>query len=110
MSFSINPAGLPTDVIHKVRYRLGELLGPLPPDSLDLFLERYLLFTIAGNSFTGAGAHHSPYPAQIAEVLEVEDQLLAAAGFEHHAGLPAFTHYAAGVDVEVFNLKNVASV
>jgi uncharacterized protein YqjF (DUF2071 family) len=96
------------EVVHKVRCRLGELLGPLPPESLEFyFLERYLLFADRGEQLYVGQVHHAPYPAQAALVLEFEDQLLKAAGLESITGMPAFTHFAAGVDVEVFDLKPV---
>jgi uncharacterized protein YqjF (DUF2071 family) len=98
------------EVLHNVRYRLGELLGPLPAESLEYyFLERYLLFADRGDELYVGQVHHAPYPAQAAVVLELEDQLLNAAGFGNIAGLPAFTHFATGVDVEVFDLAPVAS-
>ncbi len=94
--------------IHKVRYRPGERLGSLNPDSLDYFvLERYILFAEHRGQLHAGQVHHTPYPAQHAEVLEVEDQLLEAAGLGGCSGLPVFAHYAAGVDVEVFDLKPV---
>jgi uncharacterized protein YqjF (DUF2071 family) len=97
------------DVIHKVRYRLGELLGPSMPDSLEhFFLERYLLFTEHRGRLYVGQVHHTPYPAQAAEVLELEDHLLEAAGLGACPGLPTYTHYAAGVDVEVFDLRPVS--
>jgi uncharacterized protein YqjF (DUF2071 family) len=96
-------------VLHKVRYKLGELLGPSPPDSLEhFFLERYLLFTEHRGTLYVGQVHHTPYPAQRAEVLELEDHLLEAAGLGACPGLPVYTHYAAGVDVEVFDLRPVS--
>ena len=100
-----------SDVKHKVRYRLGELLGPSEPGSLEFFfLERYLLFTEHRGEIYAGQVHHSPYPAQAAEVLELEDELMEAAGLGRCPGPPAFTHYAAGVDVEVFDLRPVELV
>ncbi|MCA9069993.1 MAG: DUF2071 domain-containing protein, partial [Planctomycetaceae bacterium] len=61
----------PSGVLHKVRYRLGEFLGPSQPDSLEFFfLERYLLFTEHRNKLYEGQVYHTPYPAQAAEVLE----------------------------------------
>jgi uncharacterized protein len=100
-----------SDVVHKVRYRLGELLGSLHPESLEFFfLERYLLFAEHQGQLYMGQVHHAPYPAQAALVLELEDQLLRAASLGDFPGMPAFTHYAAGVDVEIFDLKPVATV
>ncbi len=94
------------NVLHKVRYRVGERLGPSEQGTLKFFLlERYLLFAPRKGHIYAGQVHHVPYPAQRAEVLELEDQLLEAAGFGTCPGLPKFTHYAAGVDVEVFDLN-----
>jgi uncharacterized protein YqjF (DUF2071 family) len=95
-----------TGVRHEVRYRVGEFLGPSPPDTLEHFLlERYLLFTERrGVPFKGQ-VHHVPYPAHRAEVIEMNDQLVAAAGLPAVAGMPRHVHYSPGVDVEVFALE-----
>jgi uncharacterized protein len=91
---------------HKVRYRLGQLLGPSEPGSLEFFLlELYLLFTEHGGVIYAGQVHHSPYPAQAAEVLELEDELMEAAGLGSCPGPPVYVHYAEGVDVEVFDLR-----
>ena len=95
-------------VLHKVRYRLGERLGRSQPESIEyFFLERYLLFTEHRGRLFAGQVHHTPYPAQAAEVLELEDHLLEAAGLGTCPGLPVYSHYASGVDVEVFDLKPV---
>ena len=91
---------------HEVHYRLGEMLGPSMPGTVEHFLlERYLLFTERGGRPWKGQVHHSPYPAQRAEVLSVRDELVVAAGLPAVAGMPTFTHYASGVDVEVFALE-----
>ena len=96
---------------HNVRYRLGPRLGPSEPGSLEFFfLERYLLFAEHRGQIYAGQVHHPPYPAQEAEVLELKDQLLEASGLGACAGHPAFTHYAAGVDVEIFDLKPAEGV
>jgi len=96
--------------VHKVRYRLGRELGPSKPETVEFFLlERYLLFTESRGRIYEGQVHHNPYPAQEANVLELEDQLIEAAGLGPCSGMPEFTHYAAGVDVEIFSLQSVAS-
>jgi uncharacterized protein YqjF (DUF2071 family) len=95
-----------SQVRHSVHYRLGDLLGPSPPNTLEFFfLERYLLFVERHGQIQLGQVHHSPYPAQRAEILRVEDDLAAAAGLSRLAHPPAFAHYASGVDVEVFDLQ-----
>jgi len=98
----------PTGETHRVRYEIGEPLGPSEPGTLEFFLlERYLLFTTHGQRVHEGQVHHTPYPAQRATVLELEDDLFEAAGFGPLPGMPEQTHYAAGVDVEIFDLKLV---
>jgi uncharacterized protein len=46
--------------------------------------------------------HHAPYPVQRAQLLELHDELIAAAGLPEPAAPPPLVHYAAGVDVEIF--------
>jgi hypothetical protein len=95
-----------TNVRHEVRYRVGELLGPSRPGTLEHFLlERYLLFTERGTVPLRGHVHHVPYPAHRAEVIDVQDELVAAAGPPVVSGLPTHVHYSAGVDVEVFALE-----
>ncbi|MCX5746611.1 MAG: DUF2071 domain-containing protein [Proteobacteria bacterium] len=88
---------------HQVRYRLGDLLPTTAPDTLeDFLLERYLLFTVQKGRVYEGQVFHVPYPAQRAELLAVDDQLVAAAGLPDPARAPDTVHYASGVDVEVF--------
>jgi len=85
------------------RYEIGEALGPSEPDTLEhFFLERYLLYSFKGDALLRGQVHHAPYPAQRAEVLEIGDSLIAAAGMPQVTGAPDLAHYAKGVDVEVF--------
>lgn len=46
--------------------------------------------------------HHTPYPARRAEVIELSDGLVEAAGLLRVSGLPPVVHFSRGVDVEVF--------
>lgn len=87
----------------KTRYRVGELLGPSKPGTLEhFFLERYLLYSVKGGRIELGQIHHTPYPARSVEVLEIEDSLVAAAGMPAVSGPPALMHFSEGVDVEVF--------
>ena len=91
-----------------VRYRVGEALGPSQPDTLEHFLlERYLLYSEHRGRLQRGQVHHTPYPAQRAEVLSLSEELCAAAGLPPTEGPPPLQHYAAGVDVEVFALQDV---
>lgn len=91
-----------------VRYRVGDALGPSAPGTLEHFLlERYLLFAIRGGGVLEGQVHHAPYPAHRAEVLALDESLVAAAGLPPTDGPPATVHFAPGVDVEVFGPRAV---
>jgi uncharacterized protein YqjF (DUF2071 family) len=93
-------------VRHEVQCRLGQMLGPSPPDSIEFFfLERYLLFLERRHTLYTGQVHHTPYPAQQAELLHLHDELMTAAGVAGCEGPPAYTHYSQGVDVEIFGLE-----
>jgi uncharacterized protein len=95
-------------VTHDVRYRLHEPMAASAPGTLQHFLlERYLLFTERRGTPLRGQVHHTPYPVQRAEVLQVHDELVAAAGLPAVTGLPSLVHYSPGVDVEVFALEAV---
>jgi uncharacterized protein YqjF (DUF2071 family) len=89
-----------------VRYRLGKLLGPSAPGTLEhFFLERYLLFVLRRGRLLAGQVHHPPYPAQEVMIDEVRDELIAASGLPAVSDPPEFAHFARGVDVEVFPLR-----
>jgi uncharacterized protein YqjF (DUF2071 family) len=80
--------------------------APSPVGTLDHFLlERYLLYTLRRGRLYSGQVHHTPYPAQGAEVFGVSETLLAAAGLERPGGAPPLAHFSPGVDVEVFALR-----
>jgi uncharacterized protein YqjF (DUF2071 family) len=90
----------------QVRYELGEHLGASQPGTLEhFFLERYLLFTQRQGEILRGQVYHTPYPAQRAQVLSVQESLVQATGLPATVGPPALVHYASGVDVEVFDLE-----
>lgn len=85
------------------RFRVGEELGPSKAGTFEHFLlERYLLFSMKDDEVLEGQVHHVPYPAFQAEVLELEEQLVEAAGLPPTEGLPEIAHYSPGVDVSVF--------
>jgi uncharacterized protein len=87
----------------RMRYSIGDWMGPSRPGTLEHFLlERYLLHVVRGDELLTMQVHHQPYPARRATVLEVDEQLFQAAGLPAANGLPTIAHYAEGVDVEIF--------
>jgi uncharacterized protein len=88
-----------------VRYRIGAELPASIPGTRQFFLiERYSLFVERGDRILRGRVHHTPYRVHEAEVLEVHDELIGAAGLVAPAGGPSQVHYSPGVDVEVFGL------
>jgi uncharacterized protein YqjF (DUF2071 family) len=88
-----------------VRYRpLGEP-SPCEPGTLDHFLiERYVLYCRRGGRLERGQVRHEPYPAQPAEVLSLEETLLAASGVPR-PDEPPLAHYARGVRVRIGPLR-----
>jgi hypothetical protein len=76
-------------------YQAGELA------ERDHFLTaRWLLFSNSGNRMRLARASHRPWPLFHADVLELDDSLLTAAGLPPPQGAP-LVHYSPGVDVRI---------
>lgn len=77
--------------------------------SLEHFLaERYVLYTTARDGTLRRGAvHHAPYPLQSAEVVDVDETLIAAAGVTRPSGPPPLVHFASSVSVEIFALSRI---
>ena len=87
----------------RVRYRPVEgPVVPAPVGTLDHFLvERYVLYAMDDtHQLHRARVHHEPYPIQRAEVLELEETLVWAAGFVRGGEVP-IRHYARGVNVTI---------
>ncbi len=97
-------------VEHNVTFRVGQELGPSPVDTLEHFLlERYLLFVARKNQLHVGQVHHQPYHAYLAEVQQLQDGLVKAAGLPAVTSPPELAHYCPGVDVEVFGIQQVKS-
>jgi uncharacterized protein YqjF (DUF2071 family) len=89
-----------------LRYGPGGLVRPACPGTLEHFLvERYVLFAPARGRVHRGRVHHAPYPLQAGRFEALEEDLVASAGLGPFAG-PPLTHYAEGVDVEVFPLRS----
>jgi hypothetical protein len=81
--------------------------SPAAPGTLEHFLaERYLLYASHRGQLYRGQVHHLPYPLQAAEVVSLDESLIAAAGLER-PGTPPLAHFAAAVNVEVFPLERV---
>jgi uncharacterized protein YqjF (DUF2071 family) len=94
----------------EARYRIGEPLGTAAPGTLEHFLvERYILFALAnkrGGMLRMGRVHHRPYPIQRAEVSELRETVVQAAGLPAPEGAPHVL-YSPGVDVDVYPLTEV---
>jgi hypothetical protein len=87
-----------------VTYEIGQGLGASRPDSFEHFLvERYFLHLARRGRLWSGQVHHVPYPVQAARVVDIHDELVPSAGLEV-SGPPPIAHFAAGVDVEIFDL------
>src|SRR6185437_14769599 len=85
----------------ELSYRIGESLGEAVPGTFEHFLaERYLLFAHTGAGLLCGQVHHRPYPLHRAEVVEVHESVVAAAGLPATIGPPAHVLYSPGVDVD----------
>lgn len=99
----------PTPAELKIDWTIGPSLGTAQPGTLEHFLcERYYLYAQERDGSLHRGqVHHAPYPLHSAEVGNLEQTMLQAAGFkvEDRPTLPAY--FSPGVDVEVFDLFEV---
>ena len=78
------------------------------PGTLEHFLiERYILYAEdEQRAVHRARVHHQPYPVQRADVLELDETLIWAAGVKRHDGI-GLRHYAREVNVKVYPLETL---
>ena len=89
-------------------YRVGAPVGTAPPGTFEHFLaERYILYAMRGGRLQIGRVHHRPYPLQRAEVLELDQSMVRAAGLPEPEGAP-HALFSPGVDVDVFALRAVS--
>ena len=76
--------------------------APAAPGTIEHFLvERYLLYAADDDhQLYRARVHHQPYPIQRADVLELQETLIWAAGIRRPSSIP-LRHYARGVSVGI---------
>ncbi len=97
------PAPLPA--ICSAKYRpIGEIFTAEVGTLEDFLAERYVLYSARGGQLYRGRVHHTPYPLQRAELLNLRENCLGAAGFERPDEAPHIL-YSAGVDVEVWKLE-----
>jgi uncharacterized protein YqjF (DUF2071 family) len=97
------PGPLPAS--YAIRANPSGPIGPAQPGTLEHFLvERYILFTFWNGRLYQARVYHTPYPLQSANILTLDENLLAAAGIERQ-NTAGFGLFSPGVTVEVFPLS-----
>jgi uncharacterized protein YqjF (DUF2071 family) len=98
----------PTPAELECRYVIGEEIGAAEPGTFEHFLaERYILYAKSKSALLLGRVHHRPYPLHRAEVSDLRESMVRAAGLPDPAGAPHVL-YSPGVDVDVFALKPVA--
>jgi len=93
----------------RIRYRAMEgIVREAAPGSLEHFLiERYILYTTDDeHRLCRARVHHQPYPIQRADVVELEETMIWAAGIKRPESAP-LRHYASEVNVKVYPLEKL---
>lgn len=78
------------------------------PGTIEHFLmERYILYTnLDDHRLRRARVHHQPYPIQRADVLDLEETMVWAAGIRRAETAP-LRHYAREVSVKVYAMETV---
>ncbi len=98
----------PVPAVSTIRCRPVGPVTPAAVGTLEHFLaERYILYAYTRSRLYRGRVHHTPYPLQSAEVLTLDESLLAAAQLTR-PDTPPLAHYASGVNVRVFPLSPVA--
>jgi uncharacterized protein YqjF (DUF2071 family) len=98
----------PSPASCSLRYEPKGTPGGARAGTLEQFLiERYVLYTRRGSRLWMGRVHHAPYPLQGAEVHELSEDLIAAAGILV-PDQPPLAHYAEEVRVRVYGLRSVA--
>jgi uncharacterized protein YqjF (DUF2071 family) len=99
------PGPLPAS--YAIRATPGQTPRPAQPGTLEHFLvERYFFYTLSKDRLYQCRVHHASYPLQSANILSIDETLLAAAELDRPA-IPPLAHFAGGVDVEVFGLQAI---
>jgi uncharacterized protein len=84
----------------------GEI-APAVPGTLEYFLvERYLLYSFSRGQLFAGRVHHKPYQIQSAQVLSLQENLIAAANIVR-PDTPPLAHFSRGVRVDILGLHRV---
>jgi uncharacterized protein YqjF (DUF2071 family) len=87
--------------------QIGDELVPAELTELDHFLTaRYVLYTVIGGRLAYARAEHAPWPLARATLVELQQDLLGAAGLPWPLGEP-LVHFSPGVSVRIGPWKMV---
>jgi len=92
-----------------IRYKAMEgIVTPAAPGTLEHFLmERYILYTTdERHQLYRARVHHQPYPIQRADLLELDETLIWAAGIRRSEANP-IRHYAREVNVKIYPIEKL---
>lgn len=85
----------------RLAVRPGRRIAPADMTSLEHFLTaRWGLWTRLGRRLSYAPVEHPPWPLHEAELVDLNDELVAAAGYERPRTLP-LVHYSPGVPVRI---------
>lgn len=88
----------PRGAISTIVARPGD---PVMPTDREHFLTaRWGLYSVFGRGIAYAPVEHAPWPLQAATLLDLDDQLMGAAGYPPPTG-EALVHYSPGVDVRI---------
>jgi uncharacterized protein len=92
-----------------IRYKAMEgIVAPAAPGTLEHFLiERYILYAADDeHQLYRARVHHQPYPMQRADLLELDETLVWAAGIKRSEAHP-LRHYAREVNVKIYPIEKL---
>jgi uncharacterized protein YqjF (DUF2071 family) len=103
-----DPRGVKPADAH-IRYkRMEGITTTAAPGSLEHFLiERYILYSADDDhNLYRARVHHQPYPIQRADLLELDETLIWAAGIRRSEDHP-LRHYAREVNVKIYPIEKL---
>jgi uncharacterized protein YqjF (DUF2071 family) len=98
----------PLPASYAIRATPTGTVEPARAGTVEHFLvERYLLYSLRKNQLYQGRVHHTPYPLQQANLLSLNESLLAAAGLDLPPATTPIAYFANGVNVDIFPLRRV---